>query len=334
MGWANKLDFESKSTTVSPIIYAGDVASTVASVIIGPVGSYRAQFNSQVSVLRGLDFEGRVKEQLNIIVAEIQAKTFTTRSATIANETILSGNYQMAAAVTLGGNVVLSGSGGHVFSCGAALTFNALLNMTFINGASIDNTWFLAIGAVTSAANSIIKGNVIGLSTVAMAATMVLSGRLFSTSAAHTYAASSTVSTPAVGLSDVVTLGADLAVCSLFTSAGNITAASGDVTGYNRVACNNGIVAGFTPWNGTHAPDPETNPLVVVKFSLLLNNVEIPDSIRYVASSEYHDYFQTVIESSVICAAEAFDTITVNMEVISAKGSAKTKNRSLYLVSE
>ena len=78
----------------------------------------------------------------------------------------------------------------------------------------------------------------------------------------------------------------EISSCSLFTSSGAISTGLHLDSGFNFVGSYDGIVYGYgSPYDGSFAPDPETNPQVLVKYTMKKNGVVIPNSVRYLTST-------------------------------------------------
>jgi hypothetical protein len=109
-----------------------------------------------------------------------------------AGETILPGVYSIGSAGSIGGALTLDGGGNpdalFVIKFNGALTVAAGSVVTLINGARSCNVFYIANGAITVAANAIIKGNLLSrVGAVGLAAGVNLEGRMLSMAGAITF---------------------------------------------------------------------------------------------------------------------------------------------------
>tara|TARA_B110000483_G_scaffold233932_1_gene303340 strand:- start:42621 stop:45941 length:3321 start_codon:yes stop_codon:yes gene_type:complete len=188
-------------TAVNFIIFsgAGAVANTGVSTFTGDVGSHAgaiAGFGAP-SVLNGtIENENPVTLQafLDLAAACIQLQnTPTTVTDHIVNygngETLLPGVYAAGAAATLTGALTLDAQGDvdavFIFKIGGAFAAAAGSSIILINGASSDNVYFIAIGAVALGAGSSMFGTFIGYpGAVSAVGGVALEGRLYATAGA------------------------------------------------------------------------------------------------------------------------------------------------------
>jgi LruC domain-containing protein len=115
--------------------------------------------------------------------------TNATHAPAFGNETLTSGVYAIAGASSITGILTLDAQGDtgaqFIFKIGGAFTTGAGAKMVLINGASSENVFLLATGAVEIAASTVISGNIIGNpGAVSMGDGGQLNGRMLSTSGA------------------------------------------------------------------------------------------------------------------------------------------------------
>ena len=188
-------------TTANFIIFsgAGAVANTGVSTFTGDVGSHAgaiAGFGAP-SVLNGtIENENPVTLQasLDLAAACIQLQnTATTVANHIVNygngETLLPGVYAAGAAATLTGALTLDAQGDvdavFIFKINGAFAAAAGSSIILINGASSDNVYFIAIGAVALGAGSSMFGTFIGYpGAVSAVGGVALEGNLYATAGA------------------------------------------------------------------------------------------------------------------------------------------------------
>ena len=177
---------------------AGALANTGISSFTGDVGSNVgaiAGFGAP-SVLNGTvqsanSVTAQAKIDLATACAQIQSipATITDHSGifgSISGETIFPGVYSVAAAVAITGTLTLDAQGDpnaiFIFKITGALTSVAGTKVLLANGASSDNVYWLAVGAVALAANTEMVGTAIGYpGAVSLGAGGTLNGRLYAT---------------------------------------------------------------------------------------------------------------------------------------------------------
>jgi LruC domain-containing protein len=128
---------------------------------------------------------------LQDVIAQID-NTVTTNSAhapVFGSETLVPGVYAIAGASSIAGILTLDAQGDadaqFIFKIGGAFTTAAGATMILINGASSENIFWVATGAVAMAASTTISGNFIGNpGAVSMGADGKLNGRLLSAAGA------------------------------------------------------------------------------------------------------------------------------------------------------
>ncbi|TXD49171.1 ice-binding family protein [Polaribacter sp. IC073] len=177
---------------------AGAVANTGVSTLTGDVGSNVgaiAGFGAP-SVLNGTvesanAITAQAKTDLSAACVQLQniPATITDHGGifgSINGETIYPGVYAVAAAVAITGTLTLDAQGDpnamFIFKITGALTSVAGTKVILANGASSDNVYWIAVGAVALAANTTMIGTAIGYpGAVSLGAGGVLDGRLYAT---------------------------------------------------------------------------------------------------------------------------------------------------------
>jgi LruC domain-containing protein len=124
---------------------------------------------------------------LNDLIAQINSKVTTNAShaPVFGSETLPPGVYYIGSAGYIEGTLTLDGQGDanalFVFKIGGALTTTAGATMVLVNGASQENIFWIATGAVTIEASNTISGNfVANPGAASMGLGGVLNGRLLS----------------------------------------------------------------------------------------------------------------------------------------------------------
>lgn len=177
---------------------AGAVANTGTSAITGDVGSHAgaiAGFGSP-TVLNGTIENANsitLNATIDLTAACVQlqniAATITDHSAiygSIAGETIYPGVYSSLTAVAITGTLILDAQGDpdaqFIFKITGALNSVAGATVVLANGASSDNVFWIAVGAVALGANTTMVGTAIAYpGAVALGAGGAFDGRFYST---------------------------------------------------------------------------------------------------------------------------------------------------------
>jgi len=177
---------------------AGAVANTGISGVIGNIGSnFGAVSGWESSIVVGSVYNAdatTAQAKIDLQSAHTQlfntAATSTTHTPAFGSgETLLPGVYAIAAAGSLAGEITLDGGGDpnavFIFKFGAAFSVGAKSKIILINAARHCNVFWIAEGAISIAAFSIMKGNFIANNgAVDMGANGFLEGRLLSTGGA------------------------------------------------------------------------------------------------------------------------------------------------------
>ncbi|MFT5795483.1 MAG: hypothetical protein ACI9W5_000440, partial [Ulvibacter sp.] len=116
---------------------------------------------------------------------ENEATTSATVPAFTPGATITSGVYSQAAAITTSGSITLDGEGDSnsifIFRTDGALTIAASTQFQLINGATSNNIFFVADGAISLGANSVAFGTFISIAAITVGDDATLEGRVLST---------------------------------------------------------------------------------------------------------------------------------------------------------
>ena len=178
---------------------AGAVANTGVSTFTGDVGSHAGAIagfgtptvlNGTVENANPITLQASI--DLTALCLQLQ-NTPTTVPNHIVNygngETLLPGVYSAGAAATLTGALTLDGQGDSnavfIFKIGGAFAAAAGSSIILTNGASSDNVYWIAIGAVALGAGSTMFGTFIGYpGAVSAVGGVALEGRLYATAGA------------------------------------------------------------------------------------------------------------------------------------------------------
>jgi hypothetical protein len=195
----------------------GAVANTGTSNIIGDIGSDVGAISGfgtatvTGSVYNANTVTAQAKIDLQIAYNQINSIPATVTSHAPAfggGETITVGVYTTGGAGSLGGNLTLNGLGDtsavFIFRFGGAFAVGAASKVILINGARACNVFWVAEGAISMAATTTMKGNLIANNAaVSMAASGDLEGRMFSTTGAISFGPS-TAMKPSCGSSSII----------------------------------------------------------------------------------------------------------------------------------
>jgi len=298
-----------------------------------PAGTYLVLFNGQF----GLQASEPVNTAQGVIdltaaydILMAIPATNTTHAPVLGNgETLTSGVYELPAAASLAGTLTLDGGGDtnslFIIRTGGALSTGAMTTVILANGARANNIFWISEGALSLAANTIMKGTLIGHNGAVSAATGAdLEGRMFSTGGALSFGPG----TAYIPVGDsYVDLGV-LASFVIFTSSGAVSNTNpSTITG--DVGTNAGAITGFEDLNGNiYSPGSEPPPLnnTIVTFSIFQNGILVP------YSSRSHDINTSVITLQATTTVTAGEPIEIRWLVDS--GAVMLGNRILTLLNE
>ncbi len=280
-------------SSIISITLSGDISteSTTSVLVPGmtlspPAGTYLVLFNGQYGLLASEPIS-TVQGVIDLNTAYMALMDITgteTHGPVLGNgETITAGVYDMAAAASLAGTLTLDGEGDpdalFIFRTGGALTTGAMTTVVLINGASANNIFWVAEGALSLAANTIMKGTLIAHNAATSAAAgSDLEGRMFSTTGAIAFGPGTAYIPDGDSYIDF----GILSTFVMFTSTGAVSNTDPSmITG--DVGTNGGAIAGFENLNGNvfspgGAAPPVNNTLVT--FSVFQNDELVPFSSR------------------------------------------------------
>lgn len=291
---------------------ASITSEVIPGMTISPgAGTFMVMFNGQygyvpaepVSTAQGvIDLQSVYTELMAF------AATNTTHAAVFGNgETLTPGVYTTPAAASVAGILTLDGGGDtnalFIFRIGGAFSTGAGTTVVLTNGASANNIFWIAEGALSLAANTIMKGTLISHDgAVSAAAGTDLEGRMFTTTGAISFG-------PGTATVTAGNIYVDLGVLSsfvMFTSSGAVSNTEpSTITG--DVGTNLGAVTGFENLNGnvyTPGSSPATNNPEAI-FSIYQNNILIVNSTR--TSSDINTGIMTLQGIATVVAGDAID---------------------------
>jgi hypothetical protein len=256
-------------------------------------GTYLAFFNSQYSIVPATNSNVLTTEQgildLGDIYNEINNLPVTNSShpiTIVTGEVLEPGVYSFAGALSIAGTLTLDALGDpdavFVFKTTGAISTGAAVEIVLINGASASNIYWVAEGAISLGAGTIMKGTLLSHgAAVSAGAGSQLEGRMLSTLGAITFGPG-TVSLPS-GSSYINFR--TLSSFVMFSVEGGLGNTS--VSYYNGdIATGLGALTGFGTAiiSGTVYPPGETTVVTEIDatatFSLYQNGVLIPNSSR------------------------------------------------------
>ncbi len=325
-------------SSIISVTLGGDVSttSTIDTMVPGitlspPAGTYLVLFNGQFGLLSS-EPVSTAQGMINLLAAYNAlmaiAPTNTTHLPVFGNgETLTPGVYDLPAASSLAGILTLDGGGDtnavFIIRTGGALSTGAGTTVVLINGARSNNIFWISEGALSLAANTIMKGTLLAHNAaVSAAAGSNLEGRMFSTTGALSFG-------PGTAYIPTGESYVDLGVLSsfiMFTSSGAVSNTDpSTITG--DVGTNAGAIAGFENLNGNvYSPGSPAPPVnnTIVTFSVFQNGVLVP------YSSRTNDINTSFIALQSIATVTAGQTISIWWHVDS--GGVMLGNRILTLV--
>nr|WP_294934458.1 ice-binding family protein [uncultured Flavobacterium sp.] len=270
---------------------------TVPGMVLAlPEGSYYVAFDSQISNLSVpiTVNSNTLLTDFFILYNQLQSAPVTNATHTAAfgsGETVVSGKYSVASAISIAGILTLDGGGDSnavfIFYANGAIDFGANTTIVLTNGASAENIFWLAEGAVGVGADTIVYGNLISHgAAVAVGANCTVNGRMMTNAGAVSFGPGS-CNVP-LNPSAAINMGS-LSTFVLFTGAGAINNTGSSV--YNGNICSGaGAIGSLTTAtvNGiTVLPNVDTiiNNVTVnalATFSICQNGILIPSSSKQI----------------------------------------------------
>jgi LruC domain-containing protein len=160
----------------------GDIGTTLGAITgFGPPSILNGivQNANTITSQAALDLNDMVNQIINTVT------TNAAHAPAFGSETLNPGVYAIAGAASIAGTLTLDGQGDSnalfIFKIGGAFTTGAGAKVVLTNGASPENVFWLATGAVAMAASTTMSGNIIGNpGAVSMGAGGELNGRMLS----------------------------------------------------------------------------------------------------------------------------------------------------------
>jgi len=330
--------YKSINSTVS-ISTNSNVAIEVPGLELTPsVGIYSVSFDSQIS---NDPVSATLSVDSNLLLTDYylvynQLQNYITTNAVHAagfgeGETLLAGKYSISSAISITGALILDGGNDpnavFLISAAGAINFSANTIIVLTNGASAENVFWLAEGAIGVGASSLINGSLVSHNgAIALGASCTINGRMISNSGAVSFGPGN-CNIP-VNNSASIILGS-LSTFVIFTGVGAVSNTGSSI--YNGNICT-GLGAtdslSVATVNGIIVP-PNTYVQVnngvntIATFGIYQSNVLIPSSEKQIMCNS--NYINLTL--SAIATVLNGETITVKWKVNS--GTLTLGNRVL-----
>jgi hypothetical protein len=120
----------------------------------------------------------------------------TTITADLGGTTLVPGVYCSGSGINLTGALTLSGDGNYVFQAGTALTVATSGSVVLANGAQAKNVYWQVGSSATTGTNSVMKGNIVALTSITLGTTATLVGRALARNGAVSLSGTNTITLP------------------------------------------------------------------------------------------------------------------------------------------
>jgi hypothetical protein len=197
-------------------------------------------------------------------------------------ETLSPGVYTQAAASSISGTLTLDAGGDpsalFVFRSVGALSTGALTEIVLINGAVSNNVWWVAEGAISTSAGSIIRGSLLtNQAAVSTGASTEVEGRMLAINGAAAVGDTSIFTAP-TGTS-TAPLGS-IALFSIFTAVGAISNTGASVIALS-VGTDSGAITGFeTATVGGQIYPGGAASLAIISYGIYIDSVLVANTLR------------------------------------------------------
>jgi hypothetical protein len=294
-----------------------------------PSGTYLILFNAQLSSSQTFSSGQGVIDAANLYDELMAYPGGVPHALTFGSgEVLSSGVYDVGGAPSIAGILTMDGGGDpnalFIIRGTGAFTTGVGTTVVLIGGAKPENIFWVSGAAMSTAANTIMKGTMLGGGTgagaVSLGADSELDGRLFTKLGAVSLGANVVLTTPS-GIAPV-NLGI-LSTFAMWSSSGAVSdVASATTTG------DVGTALGTLTMTGTHIgeeyPEGTTSSPSITTYSIYHNGVEVVNSARTIN-------LQTAIVSlQGMVAVTAGESIEIRWKVDA--GEATLDNRTLSLI--
>ena len=307
-----------QNTSVTPVV--------INEMTLTPdAGIYKVDFNGQFNTtLANITAQSVI--DLNALYLNLNAQVVTNPTFPTfgAGTTIAPGVYYSAGAVGPVGSITFDGGGNpnsiFIFKTIAALTIGAGCVFNLINGATSNNIFFVASGAISLGASSNTSGTFISpLAAVGVGAGATLNGRVFSLSAAITNNGNIYVPT----LPSQFAMGI-LPNFAIFTSIGALVNIGINII-IGDIGTNNGTITGFETVTHSGIIYLPAQGSSIVQCSVYINNTIVSTSTRERINSITKE---DIVVSDVITVTAGQ---VVSIKVLNSIGISRFYNRILTL---
>jgi hypothetical protein len=324
---------EQEQSTLNSVVLGDNINTTSTNSLLVPgmtisssPGTYLALFNAQITALFTVD---QGVADLDMIYQDLIAITATNTAHALVfgnGENLPPGIYDVTGAISIAGILTLDGGGDSnsvfIIRGTGAFTTGAGATVNLINGASSNNIFWMSEEALSTGANTTLKGTLVSpAGAIGLGAGTNLEGRMFTKLGALSIGASSILNQPA-GDSYI-----DLRNLSSFAMFSSNGAVSDDAT--STITGDVGTALGALTILGTHFGEQypaggSSNNLTITTYCIYQNGTEVVNSSRAISSSSSQVSLQTMFT-----ALTAGETIEVRWKVDT--GGAKLDNRTLSL---
>jgi len=309
------------STAAAPYVTvpASSTNTLLATLSPADAGSYATDFNAQLA-LRPANVAAQNRIAMSDLVSDLQGLASTSATHAVAfgaGETLLPGVYDVAGgAISASGSLTFDAGGDSdatfVIRGGAAINFSAGTAMSLANGAQSCNVFWLAPGAINSAAGVIGVGSLIGTGTAAvgLGAGCVWSGRLLCAGLGAVTSNNSTINVP-TGVSKKIRLG-NLQNFVGFSVGGDVTN-TGNASGVGDI-CIGSTATTLAAWAGMSGNIyTQAGSNCRISVGVYIAGVLIPGSRRVVESLVFGFDEIATAALAVVTAGQAID-VRINVD--------------------
>lgn len=316
----------------------------ISGMTIAPTaGTYVVMFNSQyniktinssnnTSIVNTAQCLNDLQTAYSDLISNVTTNS-THAPAFGSGETLNPGVYAIGSAGSIAGTIILDAQGDSsaifIFKINGAFSAGTSTTIVLTNGTTACNVFWVAEGAISIGATSIVKGTFIANSgAVSMGANCSLEGRLFSIVGAISFN-SATISLP--GNCNYLNIGV-LSNFVAFTGTGAV-GNTGNTTITGSIGSNNGAISGFesaainglicTPSNSYSF----SNDSAIATFSIYQNGVLIANSCR----TKKSDVKSGDITMQAIATVASGQAIDIRWKIVG--GSLNVENKILTLIS-
>jgi len=325
-----------ETPTINSITEGDTVSTTSTSNVLVPEmtispdsGTYLVLFNAQLSSHQTFSSAQGVIDAASLYDELMAYPGGVTHALTFGSgETLDPGAYDVAGAPSIAGTLTMDGGGDpnavFIIRGSGAFTTGAGTTVVLTGNAKPENIFWVSGAAMSTAANTVMKGTMLGggasAGAVSLGAGSNLEGRLFTKLGAVSLGENVVITSPTVAAP--VDLGV-LSTFAMWSSDGVVSdVATASTTG------DVGTAAGAITMTGTHIgkeyPANTTSSPIISTYSIYKNGVEISNSSRTISSQS-----ATVSLQGMVIINED-DTVEIRWKV--ETGEVRLDNRTLSLI--